>query len=164
MGRYDEAVPNMAKAVELVPNRYIFWGNYGDACRWSSGSREKAAPAYRQAIVLVDGELKVHPNDSLLLASRALYSAKLGEMTPALAGIAKALQAKPLDSTVYFKAGIVYELAGQRERALSTLESALKAGYSSEEITKERELEKMRTDPRFIKLIAASVPAPIPTH
>ena len=44
LGRYDEAVPNMAKAVELVPARYTFWGNYGDACRWSSSSRDKAPP------------------------------------------------------------------------------------------------------------------------
>jgi serine/threonine protein kinase/tetratricopeptide (TPR) repeat protein len=162
LGRYDEAVPNMAKAVELAPARYTFWGNYGDACRWSSGSRDRAAPAYRQAIALVVKELAVHPTDSMLLASEGLYYAKLGEMAPALAGIGKALQQKPLDMAVYFKAGIVYELAGQRERALTELESALKAGYSAEEITKERELERLRSDPRFPKLIAASVPAPSP--
>ena len=52
MGRYDEAVPHMAEAVKLVPTRYTFWGNYGDACRWSEHSRDKAAPAYRQAIAL----------------------------------------------------------------------------------------------------------------
>jgi tetratricopeptide (TPR) repeat protein/TolB-like protein len=162
LGRYDEAVPNMAKAVELVPARYTFWGNYGDACRWSSTSRAKAPPAYRQAIALVEKELQVHPADSMLLASEALYYAKVGEMAAALTGIGKALQQKPLDTAVYFKAGVVYALAGQRERALAELESALKAGYSSEEITKERELEGLRKDPRFQKLIAASVPAPIP--
>jgi tetratricopeptide (TPR) repeat protein len=162
LGRYDEAVPNMAKAVELVPTRYTFWGNYGDACRWSSNLREKAAPAYRQAIDLVKKELERHPADSMLLASEALYYAKLSEMAPALAGIGKALQQKPLDVAVHFKAGMVYELAGQRERALAELESAVKAGYSPEEIVKERELQRMRPDPRFQKLMAARVPAPNP--
>src|SRR5262249_41477727 len=141
MGRYDDAVPHMAKAVDLVPARYIYWGNYGDACRWSSASRDKAPVAYRQAIALVDKELEVHATDSLLLASRALYYAKLGEMTPALEGIGKALQQKPLDMAAHFKAGIVYELAGQRDRALAEFESALKSGYSPEEITREKELE-----------------------
>ena len=46
-----------------------------------------------------------------------------------------------------FKAGIVYELAGQRDRALAELESALKAGYSPEEISKERELRRLRSGP-----------------
>jgi len=162
LGRYDEAVPNMAKAVELVPTRYTFWGNYGDACRWSSTSRNQAAPAYRQAIALVEKELEVHPTDSMLLASSALYYAKLGEIAPALTGIGKALQQKPLDMAAHFKAGIVYELAGQRDRALAELEAALKAGYSSEEITKERELERLRSDPRFQKLVAKSLAPPSP--
>jgi serine/threonine-protein kinase len=160
MGRYDEAVPNMAKAVELVPMRYTFWGNYGDACRWSSNSRDLAAPAYRRAIELVKKENETHPGDSMLLASEALYYAKLGEMGPALAGIAKALEQRPVDVAVHFKAGMVYELAGQRERALAELESAIKAGYSAEEIVKERELERMRSDPRFQKLTAAGAVAP----
>jgi len=162
MGRYDEAVTQMAKAVEMVPTRYTFWGNYGDACRWSNKSRHQAEAAYRQAIALVEKELAVHPNDSMLLASEALYYAKLGEKAPALAGIGKALQQKPLDVAAHFKAGIVYELAGQRDRALAELQSALKAGYSSEEITKERELERMRSDSRFQKLIAEAAPAPTP--
>ncbi len=162
LGRYDEAVPNMARAVELVPARYTFWGNYGDACRWSSTSRMKAAPAYRQAIELVKKEQERRPADSMLLACEAEYHAKLGEMAPALAGIGKALEQSPLEVAVHFKAGMVYELAGQRERALAELESAVKAGYSSEEIVKERELERMRSDPRFQKLVAAKVPAPSP--
>jgi serine/threonine-protein kinase len=161
LGRYDEAVPMMAKAVDLLPNRYLIWGNYGDACRWSTSSRDKAAPAYRKAIELVQGELKVRPADSLLLASEALYHAKIGGMSAALGGIGKALQKKPLDTAVHFKAGIVYELAGERERALAELESALKAGYSAEEITRERELEKLRADPRY-KTIEKSAPAPGP--
>jgi serine/threonine-protein kinase len=153
LGRYDEAVPMMAKAVELVPNRYVIWGNYGDACRWSTNSRDKAEAAYRKAIELCQAELRVRPTDSLILASEALYHAKIGETGPALAGIAKALQQKQVDTAVHFKAGIVYELAGQRDRALAELEAALKAGYSAEEINKERELERLRSDARFATLI-----------
>jgi len=162
LGRYDEAVPNMAKAVELMPTRYTFWGNYGDACRWSTGSRDKAAPAYREAISLVSKELQVHPSDSALLASAALYNAKLGERDAAVTGIAQALEQKVIDSTVHFKAGMVYELAGQRDRAFIELEAALKTGFSADEISKERELERLRTDARFAKLLAANVPAPGP--
>jgi serine/threonine-protein kinase len=148
--------------VELVPTRYTFWGNYGDACRWSTTSRDKAGPAYRQALALVGKELQVHPTDSMLLASEALYRAKLGEAKPALAGIGKALRQVPLDTAVHFKAGLVFELTGQREHALAALESALKAGYSAEEITRERELERLRSDPRFQKVLAARIPVPSP--
>ncbi len=34
-GRYADAVSPFEKAVDLIPNRYQYWGNLGDAYRWS---------------------------------------------------------------------------------------------------------------------------------
>jgi hypothetical protein len=47
----------------------------------------------------------------------------------------------------------VYELAGERERALAALGDAIQGGYSLDEIDREPELRKLREDSRYQQLI-----------
>jgi hypothetical protein len=59
------------------------------------------------------------------------------------------------DRRTAFKAALVYELTGDRTRALSALERAMRAGYSSHEITNEPELAKLRSDPRYAEIVTS---------
>ena len=64
LGRYDEAVAPLEKAVSLAPNRYLYWGNLADAYRWSSGQKAKAGDAYARAIDMVRAYLAKKPDDA----------------------------------------------------------------------------------------------------
>lgn len=157
LGRYADAVPMMERAVELSPMDHRLWGNLGDACRWAPAFRDKAAPSYRRAIELTDKQLEINPRDPVLLASVAVWRAKLGETKAALAGITQALEYSHGSGSLTFASALVYELCGQRDRALAALKAALEAGYSAEEIRNEPELANLRRDPRYAKLAGQQV-------
>src|SRR5262249_37824017 len=53
-GKYDDAVPAFEKTVALNANDFTNWGNLGDAYRWSSTHKDKAAAAYATAIRMVE--------------------------------------------------------------------------------------------------------------
>jgi hypothetical protein len=54
---------------------------------------------------------------------------------------------------VEYQSVIVYELAGDRSRALYFLEAALKAGYSFKEVSLEPELGRLREDGRYLEMV-----------
>ena len=164
LGRYADAVPLMERAVELSPADHRLWGNLGDACRWALVFQDKAAPSYRRAIDLVEKQLEVNPRDPALLASVALWRAKLGERKAAMAEIAQALEHSDGSGNLIFDSALVYEICGQRDRALAALNAALHAGYSAEEISKEPELAKLRRDSRYTKLGAVRSSEVLPTQ
>jgi serine/threonine protein kinase/tetratricopeptide (TPR) repeat protein len=147
--RYADAVPIMEKLVADGTKDYLLWGNLGDAYRWTPGNTEKATRAYQQAIALALEAIEVNSRDAMVLSMLALYRAKLGQTTPALQSLEKALAAAPDDKTVLFNAAMVCELAGERARALKLIERAVIGGYSPNEIATEPELEKLRQDPKY---------------
>jgi len=56
---------------------------------------------------------------------------------------------------------LVYEIIGQRDKAITAVGNAYRAGYSMVNLQHEPELKKLRTDPRFKELAANPVPAPV---
>ncbi len=152
--RYADALPIMLKQVTDQTKDYVEWGNLGDAYRWTPGQREKAEGAYRRAITLARAEIKVNQRDGDALGSLALYEAKVGETSGALADMLKALAASPKDKTVLFDAAVICELAGERARALKFIHGAIVGGYSPNEIATEPELEKLRQDSRYLAAVS----------
>src|SRR5262249_7725054 len=133
-GRYPDAARAMEKAVVRAPSRYLYWGNLADDYRWAEGKRPLAREAYRRAIELVREDLQLNPKDVGLRSALAAYLAKSGDSRGALEELA---QLELPDSDSLFKAAMVYELAGERDKALATLERAVRAGYSMHEVTNE---------------------------
>lgn len=151
-GRYSDAVPLMEKAVEMEPNDWVYWGNLGDAYRWTPDFRRRAPAAYARAIQLAAQQPNINPNDGGLHSTLALYRAKLGDASKALGEIAEARRLAPMNSRVLFKAALVYEITGKREQALNALDLALQGGYSRDEVRSEPELAELRKDPRYQRL------------
>ena len=154
-GRYADAVRAMEKAVELSPGQYLYWGNLGDSYRWASGLKHKAGDAYGNAIRLARERLAVTPTDRLR-SSLAVYLAKIGDAKGALGELDQVDQARHSDKATPFKAGLVYELIRDRDKALAALERAIQAGYSMHEITNEPELAALRSDPRYSRIASAA--------
>jgi hypothetical protein len=56
---------------------------------------------------------------------------------------------------VLYYSAVVRALAGDTERALASLEQALKSGYSAQLAAKDRDLDAIRNAPRFRALVSS---------
>jgi serine/threonine-protein kinase len=74
---------------------------------------------------------------------------KLGRRDEALAEIHTALATAQKKADILFKAAIVFELAGKRDRAMEMLAEAVQLGYTWKQIENDPELLALRRDPRF---------------
>lgn len=155
-GRYSDAVAAFEKAVDGRANSYLYWGNLADAYRWATGMRAKANTAYTRAVQLATAETKSKPADWDLRSRLALYHAKLSDASASRAELA-AIPAATTSAAVWFRAAIAWDLLQDRERALQSLDRAIKGGYPKNEIENEPELAPIRADRRYHVLMARSV-------
>jgi serine/threonine-protein kinase len=131
------------------PNLYLNWANLADALRWIPGRETASRDAYRQAMLLVAPKLEKAPDDSTLLSRMGLYSAKLGERGLAERSTGRALQLAAASAQIHFRAAIVFELLGERTRAVAELSSATALGFPLNLIDTEPDLLSLRRDPRY---------------
>jgi tetratricopeptide (TPR) repeat protein len=150
--RYLDSVRAFEKAVELAPDRYMYWGNLGDSYRRIEGSANKAVEAYKRAIRLVREQLAVSQNERYR-SSLAVYLARTGDTSGALAEVAALEKTGATDKATHFKVALVYEAVDQRDQALTVLALAIRGGYAMHEIANEPELAALRADPRYLKII-----------
>jgi len=160
-GRFQEAAQMHGKATQLAPDNEIYWGNLGHARRWDAQLAAQAPDAYRRAIELGEQALSINPHDARVHARLAIYWAGLDERNMSLAEIDKALKMER-SGYVQYRAALVYEQAGYRDRALRALQSALELGYSLTEIQNAVPLKALREDPRYRKLLDERVSPPTP--
>ena len=152
-GRYTDAVAAFEQAVEFSPNSHLYWANLGDGYRWAPGRRAEAVAAYRRASGLIKEQLAQKPADPDLRTRHALYLVKMGETRAALADIEEIMTRTELSAQMHYRLAVVYELAGDRERAFAAVEGALKGGYPVNELQREPELLPLRNDARYHRLI-----------
>ena len=152
-GRYAEAIPMMQKAIDIGGADYQSWGNLAETYLAVPQFQGRAPEAYRRAVQLAERQLTINPADAPARASLASYYAKLGRKENALAAIEQARRLAPANMNVLFRSALVYELTSHRDRALNALEAALDGGYSLEEIRRARDLEELRKDPRYQRLL-----------
>jgi len=148
-GHYAEAIPAFEKTVQLGASNFDNWGNLGDAYRWTPGNEAKAKQAYQTAIRLVREEIAKHPNQLALRADLAMYLAKNGDKQAALQELKPVEEADIKDPTTLYNSSLVYELCGNRDKAIAALVASVKAGWSLDDIKNEPELVHLRSDPRY---------------
>ena len=146
--RYEEAIAAFEKSVLLDDRAYMHWAGLADAYRWAGFSQDAVA-AYGTAIDLVRSRLQHNPNDLAGRIRLALYVAKAGREDDALLELEHLGEAVQRPNFLYQKA-IIYELAGDRTKALDYLHRALDGGYPKHEICNEPELKDLRQDPQFL--------------
>jgi eukaryotic-like serine/threonine-protein kinase len=162
-GKYDESVPAFEKTVALSANDFESWGNLGDAYRWSSGQKDKAKAAYQQAIQLLRGDMVKNPAQADLKSDLALYLAKSGDKSAALRALKPMEDAPSKDPAVLYNSAVVYELCGDRDKALNSLLAAVQAGQDLNDIKNEPEFVSLRADPRYhLQILSATASKPTP--
>ena len=158
-GLYQQSVAAMEKAVELGANNHQLWANLGDAYRYTKGNEQKAREAYTRAVQLARKELEGKPGDPDLLSRVALSLSKGGDRQQGLAE-AGAVEKAEKSAAVLARLVLVYELAGDRERALQRMEEALTKGHSMAEFGRDPDLLELRKDARYHKLAVRFPDAP----
>jgi serine/threonine-protein kinase len=96
----------------------------------------------------------------------ANHNARLKQFSDARGAIETALKLAPENRNVLFRASLVFEMIGDRKRALESLRKALFGGYSLEEVRQSEPLDALRQDPEYAKIeqdaVAARPETPCP--
>src|SRR5437763_15610457 len=148
MRRYQDSVDNLHQALKIDDKDWLNWGNLADTLYKIPTRRTDSLAAYQKATELARARLEVNPKDSFTRAFTADYYAMLDEHSQAREQIAKALEIAPADADVLFRAAILYNHFGDREKTLEYLTKSVTAGYSRTVIRDTPEFDHFREDPR----------------
>ena len=140
------AFENAVSPTRGAPNEYLNWANLGDTLNWIPGRETQARAAYNQARTLLAPRLARAPGDVQLVSRMGLYAARAGAPAEALPLIQRALVLAPGSPDVQFRAGLAYELLGQRGPALAAINTARRLGYPVKFIDAEPDLVALRRD------------------
>ncbi len=144
-----DAFENAVSPVHGDPGSYFKWANLGDTLLWIPGRAQEARQAYDKARRLLAPRLERAPNDVVLVSRMALYTARAGDKTDARTLAARAVKLAPDSADVQFRAGLTYELLGQRTLALAAISKALTLGYPLKYVEAEPDLVALRRDPAY---------------
>lgn len=147
-----------ARAFELAvspdkgkPDSYLYWANLADTLLWIPGRATDARKAYARAISLLEPRLKRMPNDVALTSRMALYSARTGDTVRAKEMSRRALAMAPNNADARFRAGLAFELVGDRSAAVEEIKAAKRLGYPVNFIEAEPDLAALRRDPLYLQ-------------
>ncbi|SDD21465.1 serine/threonine protein kinase [Massilia sp. PDC64] len=144
-----EAFENAVSPTRGSPGSYQNWANLADTLLWIPGRGEEARQAYEKARVLLAKHLERSPNDVVLVSRMGLYAVRSGHKDEAPALLTRALAMAPTSADVQFRAGLAYELLGDRKRALAAIAAALRLGYPVKYVEAEPDLVALRRDPAY---------------
>jgi serine/threonine protein kinase/tetratricopeptide (TPR) repeat protein len=157
-GRAEEAAASFDAASQLRPDDYqtpTFRAMALDAL----GRREEQNEVTRQALVLIARHLELNPEDSRALSlggAMMCQSEDPAERALALEFANRALSIEPEDSGMLYNLACLYARLGETEHALSCLEQAVHFGFGLKEwIENDPDLNLVRTEPRFVALLAS---------
>jgi serine/threonine-protein kinase len=157
-GRFQDAVDMYEWAREYNPSNHVVLGNIAAAYYWMPGGREKAGVIVKEAIALAEEELRKIPDDALLLSYLAGYYSVFDSAT-AVSYAEEALALGKDSGEVSYRCATVFEVTGQRARALVLLGDALEHGYSLKVIEHDRHFQALREDPRYSLLVSEYAPS-----
>lgn len=151
-GDYPSAALMYENARDLEDEDYQVWINLASAYYWTEGRRAQALATYRRAAEMAEAKRATNPRDPSVLSHLAESYAMLDEDSTARVRLAEALNLAPDNIEVMLRAGVVYEMLGERDWALDWIKRALERGYPIAYIEKYPELAELRADPRFKSL------------
>jgi tetratricopeptide (TPR) repeat protein len=153
--RFDDSVAAIEHACTATTNDYISCGNLARAYYWSPGRRSQAPKSYARAIRMADEALRINRRDGDAHVMMANYYAMLSDRSRSLKHLQEALNLNPDNPEYLVIAAFVHNQLGEKDEALGWMEKAVARGYSAPEIRVAPELDNLREEPRFQRLIFA---------
>jgi tetratricopeptide (TPR) repeat protein len=152
------------RAVNLAAQVLVLASHHTPVCAGRGILSAGALCVYRgrteEAVGVLDQVLSQYPDFVLARAGRGVLLARLGKHEAAHADAQAALQRDTKPSTLYQVAGI-YALTsrqntGDRQEALRLLSAALQRGYGLELLARDRDLDPVRDQPEFRRIVEAA--------
>jgi tetratricopeptide (TPR) repeat protein/TolB-like protein/DNA-binding winged helix-turn-helix (wHTH) protein len=152
VGRYDEAISTLRNAVAMADQNHLVRSNLGDALR-AAGRDAEARQVFETARDLAEQALQVNPNDAFTQMDLAWISAVLGDYEIAHDLITRAKETVPSDPYVHYFDGLIHNVQGETDKALTALELAAELGYSPGSLARDPNLANLRQEERFLALV-----------
>jgi serine/threonine protein kinase/tetratricopeptide (TPR) repeat protein len=152
---YPAAIDAFKSAQKFDERYFLAWGNLGDALYWSAGRRGESAVAYKKAVELARSDLAVNPEDAVLAANIAEYSAMLDDRQTADQYANRALQIDPKNPEVLFRSALVYNHFGDTAKTLAQLKKAVNAGFAVVTIRDTPDFDPLKNNAEFRNLTHA---------
>ena len=146
--RHAESVAVTEKALQLNGKNYMVWNNLSTEYEWLH-DEARVETAEKQIIPLLEQTLQLEPQDAVAQSLLAMMQAKKGKSQQAMDRIQTALALEPENSMVLQNAADVYEMEGDRKRALSYLEQALQKGLDLNKAKSDPGSQALFLDPNF---------------
>ncbi len=119
------------------------------------GRKAEAEAAYRRALHVVRQHLALNPDDPRAATMCAVSLCRLGDREEGLRWAERARMIDPEDPGVLYNVACLYALEGKADEAISCLGQAVAAGFGAREwIAQDPDLESLRSDPRYLALVA----------
>ena len=122
IGRGDETLKYLLKAVEVDPDFYPAYGNIGFKYQ-EMGEHEKA-------IVYYDKVLAFNPDEPLGYSNRSYNKLKLGDTKGAIKDIDKSIKLYPENSYAYRIRALIYLEVDKPDKACADLQTAINYGFT----------------------------------
>jgi tetratricopeptide (TPR) repeat protein len=151
-GRDREAADFIQRALEQLPDRYLYWFNLGVAYR-RMNQRAESIHAFRRGLSLAEAEMARDPRDGMVRSQLAMLCAQLGDRSRAESEIAQALELSPDDADSRWAAAVTYEALREREKTLSVLAAASPGVLG--DLNRWPDLADLHKDSRFLQLLAS---------
>ena len=142
-GRHAEAVDAYRKAIQINGGNYLFQGNLATASSGTPGLERETAQSFARAIELGEKARQENPRDASVQRNLASYYARTGNGPLALERIGTALALAPKSPDIQAGGAEVYELLGQRKKALALARRAMELGYSRQRLAQYPELSRL---------------------
>jgi len=146
--RYSESAEMTRKALEINDKDWRVWDNLLQSYLWS-GQTDQASKAREMTTKLLEQYVKLHPQDAGAIADLAAFYAEDKQREKALAEINGALALEPHDSEVLSYAATVYEILGDRRRAIDYAHDSVKYGATLSDLNGNFFLRELVKDASF---------------
>lgn len=115
--KYNKALLDFKKAIELNPNEHMFYSNRGNIY-FDIGKDEEALKDYNNC-------LRLQKDDENALANRGAIYGRRKQYTNAIADLTNAIELKPDFVNAYMNRGIIYSQTNQRKKAKEDFKTCL---------------------------------------
>lgn len=147
--RYPDAVDAYQQALAIDDSDWLAWGNLAFVYSWMNGMDTQTSKTFEYAISLAETSRKQTPREVYVHSDLALYYAKTGKDELALQRLATAIVLAPESAEIHAAAAEVYELIGQRDKAVEFALKSLKMGHSRQQFDSNPDMAELLSDPRL---------------
>ena len=110
--------------------------------------------AYREALGAVQRHLEFHEDDARAVTMGAVSLCRLGRRPEGLEWATRAVAIDPDDAGVSYNVACLYSLEGEVDKAIASLETAIRAGFFNRAwLDRDPDLDPIRDHPRFRALL-----------